>query len=113
MSAQVPPAASPSPADRLKAALAKKLFDCSDAHAARVEQFVADHEPAMINAMINFLEKHYDRTTMQARMAEGPLLQTLRNMVPDLTTDTTGALDEGFGLLETYLLGVAKAGGAA
>lgn len=90
-------------ADQFIGALKKAGYAIAEADKAKINAFIESTDAAIVAQAIAVVEKNFPRASVEERMAEGPLLNFLKNAAPDITTDLNTGLEGFFTQFESTL----------
>lgn len=91
--------------EQFVAALKSAGYAIAEADKAKIDAFIESTDAAIVAQAIAIVSKNFPRTSVEERMAEGPLLAFLKNAAPDITTDLNDGLEGFFTQFESVLHG--------
>jgi hypothetical protein len=89
--------------DQFVAALKKAGYAIAEADKAKIFAFIESTDAAIVNQAIAVINKNFPRSSVEERMAEGPLLNFLKSAAPDITNDINSGLEGFFTQFESSL----------
>lgn len=90
-------------AERFIAALATIGYKIEAADMPKIDAFIESTDTKLVDAALALVEKDFPRTSVEERMAEGPIVDFLKNAAPDIETNLDSTLEGFFTGLEATL----------
>lgn len=88
---------------RFVAALAAIGYNIEVADLPKIDAFIESTDTNLVDSALALVEKDFPRNSVEERMAEGPLVQFLKNAAPDIETNLDSTLEGFFTGLESTL----------
>jgi hypothetical protein len=89
--------------DQFVATLEKAGYAIAEADKPKIFAFIESTDAAIVNQAIAIVNKNFPRSSVEERMAEGPLLGFLKSAAPDITNDIDSGLEGFFTQFESTL----------
>ena len=89
--------------DKIIQALGQAGFNILEADKPKIETALHTVDINLANQLAVIIEKNFPRSSMELRMAEGPIITLLKNSAPDIAAQLDSAGDNLIAVLETAL----------
>jgi hypothetical protein len=91
--------------DQFLSALEKAGYAILEADKPKIFAFIESTDAAIVTQAIAIVNKNFPRSSMELRMAEGPLLGFLKSSAPEITADLNTGVEGFFTQFESVLHG--------